>query len=366
MSYTLNENGARIDALLDKAETAVQPTKFSGKTFLEASGLVLPNNESYHLPNQGLGADPAHTFAMASEVQATDAKLTELSAEVGGLIGQSLNYGSSILTTGSYIDCTNGNVVANGWRSYSEFIQVTEGDVLEFNCYGSMKDQGYAYYDSNKEYLEGVSVYFGSIQNIKTTAPKGAAYIRVTFVAATDASFTSFYLRIEREGALDALKKETEESLNATKEEIERSVNDLSSETKEHFTSQIFEPGNVGAGGESANEIVSRTNYIPCKKGDTISGHIYIVKLYDADYNWLGEEQPNNNNGFSEASHTIANESCAFVRLTARNTEMTKSQVRINGIAVDFSQIQVLICRRSLNTPNQRLPQDGEAVAGRD
>ena len=80
--FQLKHSGEQIDALLDKAETAVQPIPDGdGNTYLMADGLVTSEDTHYYFPNKAPANDPAHTFAMASEVQATDAKLTELSAE---------------------------------------------------------------------------------------------------------------------------------------------------------------------------------------------------------------------------------------------------------------------------------------------
>lgn len=79
--FQFKHSGEQIDALLDKAETAVQPREESGKVFVETDGLVTSEDEYYYLPRYAPANDPQHTFAMASDVQATDAKLTELSAK---------------------------------------------------------------------------------------------------------------------------------------------------------------------------------------------------------------------------------------------------------------------------------------------
>ena len=78
--FQLKHSGEQIDALLDKAETAVQPIPDGdGNTYLMADGLVTSEDTHYYFPDNAPANDPAHTFAMASEMQATDAKLTELS-----------------------------------------------------------------------------------------------------------------------------------------------------------------------------------------------------------------------------------------------------------------------------------------------
>lgn len=79
--FQLKHSGEQVDELLDKAETAVQPREENGKVFVETDGLVTSEDEYYYLPRYAPANDPQHTFAMASDVQATDAKLTELSAE---------------------------------------------------------------------------------------------------------------------------------------------------------------------------------------------------------------------------------------------------------------------------------------------
>ena len=144
---------------------------------------------------------------------------------------------------------------------------------------------------------------------------------------------TSAWTFVAKIGAVPADSELNASSTNPVQNKV---VTEKLTELSAEITSQLFEPGNVGPEGESANSIVSRTNYIPCKQGDVISGYVYIVKLYDKDLKWLGEEQPNNNNGFSNASHTITNEACAYVRLTARNTELYKEAFAVNGVAIQY------------------------------
>lgn len=81
-TYKLKHKGADIDALLDKAKTAVQPIPDgAGNDLVMADGIVTSDDVYYYFPDKAPANDPQHTFAMASDVQATDAKLTELSEE---------------------------------------------------------------------------------------------------------------------------------------------------------------------------------------------------------------------------------------------------------------------------------------------
>lgn len=79
--YQLKHSGEQIDELLDKADRAVQPIIEEDREYIVADGLIDSNDDTYyHLPNR-VTNDPAHTFAMASEVQALQEKKIDKTAD---------------------------------------------------------------------------------------------------------------------------------------------------------------------------------------------------------------------------------------------------------------------------------------------
>lgn len=101
--YKLKYTGEEIDAILDKAkaadpledlaeirkgaalgETAAQYIKEDDGDYLEAVGIIAPNDEHYYLPGHGPAEDKVHTFAMVADVNnaIASAITTTLNTEV--------------------------------------------------------------------------------------------------------------------------------------------------------------------------------------------------------------------------------------------------------------------------------------------
>lgn len=79
-----------------------------------------------------------------------------------------------------------------------------------------------------------------------------------------------------------------------------------------------FESGGIAYGKDVESSLVSRSNYIPCKDGDIVSGYIYRINLYDKNYNYIKEEGQEYG-GDKIVSHTISDASCAFIRIVCFN-----------------------------------------------
>lgn len=85
-------------------------------------------------------------------------------------------YGKWAENNGKYVSYSTGDIEEYPDFSASEFIPVTPNNTYEF---GDIKNQQYAWYDENKQYISG---YAGSISGYikKVTSPNGAKYIRFT------------------------------------------------------------------------------------------------------------------------------------------------------------------------------------------
>lgn len=101
--YKLKYSGEEIDAILDKAneadpledladirkgaalgETAAQYIKEDEGDYLEAVGIIAPNDVHYYLPSNAPADDKVHTFAMVAEIEA-------VKAYIDNAIGTTLN-----------------------------------------------------------------------------------------------------------------------------------------------------------------------------------------------------------------------------------------------------------------------------------
>ena len=269
---------------------------------------------------QELGTSPNAVISQ----KVVSEKLTELSARIMNVGGGEITYDSSILTTGYYIDSTNGSVVANYYRSASNWIEVTEGSSLEFLCYGTMDNQGYAFYNKDKQYISGGFVNVGSIKKINTIAPEGAAYIRVSFVESTNANFSQFYIKIGIDGQIEEVNK----MLKAQENEIAKISKDVvnSSLLLESF---YYEEGYINSAGVlEDNEKFLRSYYIPVKNGDIVTANIYRVRKYDKDWKYIGEGLTTSNGNLS-VDYEVTDENCTYIRLVRYKEQ--SSSISLNG-----------------------------------
>ena len=101
-------------------------------------------------------------------------------------------------------------------------------------------------------------------------------------------------------------------------------------ELSAEITSHLFEMGNVLNGNEVANDVVYRSLYIPCKKGDIINGKIYRVKVFDANYKYLGEEGTTLTGALTD--FVVENASCAYVRIVVLARDIDDCTIYVNGV----------------------------------
>lgn len=66
--YKLKHSGEEIDALLDKAKSAVQYDKEDNKIYITVDGLIDSDDIHYYLPEAAPANDKKHTFAMLSDI----------------------------------------------------------------------------------------------------------------------------------------------------------------------------------------------------------------------------------------------------------------------------------------------------------
>lgn len=171
--------------------TPVQEKLKSGKNIKTINGESLLGEGNIVIPTTGGGGSYDDT-----EIKN---KLTELSAEINGGIKK---YDSSILIAGGLVNSDTGNVESNVYRSYSDYIPITPNGKIKFSVYGTIaSSQGYAFYDKDKKFIEGKAVVLKN--DIDTYAPSNALFLRVTWVAQSEASYNEFYAEVGTIGALD-------------------------------------------------------------------------------------------------------------------------------------------------------------------
>lgn len=108
--------------------------------------------------------------------------------------------------------------------------------------------------------------------------------------------------------------------------ETDTKLTELSAE----ITSQLFEKGNVSNGNEVANDVVYRSLYIPCKQGDVISGKVFRVKVFDENYQYLGEEGTTLTG--AEVDYVVENANSAYVRITILAKYKDDCEILVNGV----------------------------------
>lgn len=318
--FQLKHSGEQIDALLDKAETAVQPIPDGdGNTYLMADGLVTSEDTHYYFPNKAPANDPAHTFAMASEVQATDAKLTELSKETAGQLFEPGNV-------------THTGEVANDAVSRTYYIPCNTGDKFSGWIYRiKMFDKNFAYLaeivpSSDYGYSEGIEITNASCQYVRIIALSqyvGKGTIKRNGV---DIQYLVSKEVFPLKKMLDDNIKSNESNfvtIKGTTDNITRRLNDT-----------CFVPGTIGdMGQELENTLVKRSPLIPCSKGDVISSYIYRVFMYDENKTFLKQDlQTSTGNDF--INYTITEAGCKYIRITVYNSNA--NEILVNGEALQY------------------------------
>lgn len=155
--------------------------------------------------------------------QALEGEVSRLDIKVDGINDQ---YDTSILTDNAYISANDGAIVANSYRSYSDYIPVTPGAVITFKVYGAASAEGYAFYDSAKNYVSGVGYNGGNAVLVSIIVPSGVSYIRTTWYKSTNANYSSFSFKQTMDGMEDRL--EDLEDLEDIVPQLEEDVADAS------------------------------------------------------------------------------------------------------------------------------------------
>jgi hypothetical protein len=115
--------------------------------------------------------------------------------------------------------------------------------------------------------------------------------------------------------------------------ETDTKLTELSKET----ASLYYSDGRVvGGGAELESDILSRTGYIPVKKGDVISSYIYRIHRYDKNLAYLAEDLLTSD-GLLKIDYEVTDESCAYLRLVSLRTQV--SPIYLNGKSLVQSMI---------------------------
>ena len=150
--------------------------------------------------------------------------LKTLDGEINGRIEQ---YDSSILIQGGYINSTNGNADSNNYRSYSDYVSVKGAESVEFKCYGTMDNQGYAFYDKGKNFLDGGYVNNGQIKVFTIVPPENASFMRITFVQMSDSRFNEFYIKTEKKGLSEDVSQTLEDIKVSIPTQVDGAINSM-------------------------------------------------------------------------------------------------------------------------------------------
>ena len=136
----------------------------------------------------------------------------------------------------------------------------------------------------------------------------------------------------------------------------------------EELAKLSWEKGNINGnnGAEEPNEYVSRTPYIPCKKGDVIAGPKYRIKLFDKELSFLTEIIPSGEDS-APIDYVIENNEVGYIRIVTRNQYI--GELYINGASLVYScqnEIQKELLRVHRKVDIIEIPFNGKEYANYD
>ena len=144
---------------------------------------------------------------LLTKIEETDTKVSELDTKVSYINGFNISYDASVLLPGYLINAETGETEENVYRTCTDYLPVYPNAKVEFPTYGTLSPQGYAYYDKNKNYIQGASIVDGKIHNITEVAPEDAYFLRTTYVPQTNSSYNGFICVVKIDGSIDNLNK---------------------------------------------------------------------------------------------------------------------------------------------------------------
>lgn len=134
-------------------------------------------------------------------------------------------------------------------------------------------------------------------------------------------------------GSISSKVDENKADIQTLSTEISELSEDMT-ELSEEISEYVFEAGALTDLGEAESDVVSRSNYFPCKVGDVIKGYVYRIKIYDEKLEYIGEEIPSNEYDYSV--HTISTEKSAYARILVLNSNLAKDGVLVNGVSIPY------------------------------
>ena len=249
--------------------------------------------------------------------ETTNTKLTELSAEISGESLQKFEAQSGV----GYDPNRVRFPINIGAGKFKVRLKDDDGILSVTNVPIWLYDK-----DGN-ELLSGVSIpkYFVE-KSITSDAVSLGLYASAAQVIKTG----TFYIEFDGE----TIKKGIIKEIN----DLNEKANKAESVTKS-FHSLYYAHGGLNRNEEVAYDTVSRSMYLPVKKGDVVSSYIYRVKMYDENKIYIGEDLVTSD-GKSKVDYTISNDLCKFVRLVCLRE--FESPILINGEDVIQSTLSAL------------------------
>lgn len=254
-TYQLKHTGEQIDALLDKAGTAVQPTDIPADiaTQRELSDLAQTTDER-----------------LSDLAQTTDAKLTELSAEINGV---NQEYGGDALTEVGYIDA-NGNYTNYNAYVHSPYIPIVVGSEITCTTNISASVSCVALYDKDKKWTRSL-VGKNILATQSIVVEEGEAYMIMTSLVSNKQEYKVTIVGKGIKDDLLNLSDDIEDNSEAIRKALVPSTIILSHNVYDASKAEngLYYRWEDGVKVERS-DIVS-TGLIPCKSGDII----YVFRL---------------------------------------------------------------------------------------
>lgn len=246
------------------------------KTFISAFAVVSGINQTISIPDNAVYmriSSPTErytdTFIFSSLSHTNAQRINSLESDVAELSEQGTDYFTPpIIGTGN-ISRSDGSVVVNAQYSVSDYIDISDFNVLTTNA--QYESAFNAFYNANKEFISAFVVRAGS--NIAISVPDNAVYIRVS--ADTPKYKDTFIFR-----ALS--------HANAVRiADVEEAMSSMADQGTDYFTPPIVSTGYISrdTGEAVADGSYSRSDYVDISCFKQLTTYATVSGSFNAFYN---------------------------------------------------------------------------------
>lgn len=258
-------------------------------------------------------------------------------APVQGMASKNI-FNLATVTSGKYIDYTNGNLVTNVAYYYSDYIYV-----LPSTIYHKVTTAQFAFYDVNKVYISGLNT------NTTFTTPSNCVYIRLSFRNITEVnaeqvelgsvltSYETFYTKININSMKDSLIPATKLAFTPVIGTMSRNLFNKAMVTISNYIG--WDTGNM-----SVNASYSASDWIPVNPSTAYYTNTNgQFAFYTASKVYIS--------GVASGHAFTTPSNCAYVRLSLRlsTNDVELGQLELGSIGTSYVSYIGVINRNQIN-----------------